>query len=54
MIGTTLFIIGTTAFFPMKSVYRLSLGFIQIPVSATMVSGRVVAIIRSSEPSSSL
>ena len=40
--------IGTTAFLPLRCLKRLSVGLIQIAVSPKIVSGRVVAIVKTS------
>ena len=48
MIGITLLAIGTIAFLPFKCEYRLSLGLMQMAVSPSIVSGRVVAMVTKS------
>ena len=51
IIKISLLIIGTTAVFPIKSLYRLSLGFTQSAVSPSIVSGLVVAMVKKSSES---
>ena len=45
IIGIDLFIIGTIAFFPIRFLYLVSPGLIQIALSPNKVSGLVVATV---------